>query len=182
MLRRMIGAAMLRREVYEEVEADPAATFQALSVVVLVALATGIGFLGLDGGAVSRLIIGTAMSVAVWAVWALMAYLVGVTILRTPETKADWGQLARAMGFAQSPGILRIFVFVPGLGPVIFQLTLIWQLVAVVVAIRQALDYDSPLRAAGVAILSYLPILVLTGIIASKFFPESGVGPGSADG
>ena len=96
MLRRMIGAAMLRREVYEEVEADPAATFQALSVVVLVALATGIGFLGLDGGAVSRLIIGTAMSVAVWAVWALMAYLVGVSILRTPElrqTGASWPAL-----------------------------------------------------------------------------------------
>ena len=173
MLRRMIGAAMFRREVYEEVEADAGATFQALSVVVLVALATGIGFIGSDGGTVSRLIIGTAVSVAVWAVWALMAYLVGTSILGTPSTKADWGQLARAMGFAQSPGMLRVFMFVPVLGPVIFQVTVIWQLVAVVVAIRQALDYDSTWRAAGVAILSYLPILVLIAIISGAFISGS---------
>ena len=46
MIRRMIGAARLKSEIYEEVEADKSATRQAMLVVVIVALATGIGNLG----------------------------------------------------------------------------------------------------------------------------------------
>ena len=42
----MIGAAMLRPQTFEEVEHDPATTIQAAMVVVIVAIATGIGRLG----------------------------------------------------------------------------------------------------------------------------------------
>ena len=98
----MIGAAKLRRETYEEVEADRSATLQALSVVILVALATGIGSLGLGG--LSGLTRGILVGIVGWAFLAWVTYFVGTTIFRTPQTQADWGQLARTLGYAQSPG------------------------------------------------------------------------------
>ena len=159
----MIGAARLRPETYEEVEADRSATRQALLVVVLVALATGIGNLG--SGSIIGLLVGIVTALVGWALWAWITYFVGTTIFRTPETQANWGQLARTLGFAQSPGVLKVFVVVPGIGPVVFAVVSIWQLMAMVIAIRQALDYTSTLRAIGVAVIGFIGYAVLTSVV-----------------
>ena len=163
MIQRMIGAAKLRTETYEEVEADNSATLQAMSVVFLVALAAGIGNLG--SGSVIAFVVGIVAALAGWAIWAWITYLVGTSILRTPDTDANWGQLARTLGFAQSPGVLKVFAIVPVVGPVVFGIVSIWQLMAVVVAIRQALDYTSTMRAIGVAVIGFIGYAVLTGIL-----------------
>ena len=85
----MIGASKLDPAVYEEVEADSSATRQAMAVVVLVALATGIGMFG-TGGLVG-LLVGIPVSICLWALWALITYLVGTTIFKTSETEATGG-------------------------------------------------------------------------------------------
>jgi hypothetical protein len=162
----MVGAALLRVQTYEEVESDRSATWQALAVVVLVAIATGVG--ASTSGGVSRIIVGVVGALIVWALWALITYVVGTTLFRTPETKADWGELARTLGFAQSPGVLKAFGAIPAIGPVIFFAVAIWQLAAMVTAIRQALDYTSTLRAVGVAVVGFIPsvlLLILIGIM-----------------
>ena len=159
----MIGAAMLRTETYEEVEADRSGTPQAMVVVLLVALATGIGNLG--SGTVLGLVVGIVAAIAGWGLWAWITYFVGTTIFKTPETQANWGQLARTLGYAQSPGLLKIFVVIPAIGPLVFAIASIWQLVAMVIAIRQALDYTSTLRAIGVAIVGFIAYAALTGLI-----------------
>lgn len=163
----MLGAAKLRVETFEEVEADSSATLQALSVVLIVALATGIGTY-VSGGAWGFLT-GVITAVIGWVVWAAITYFIGTTILRTPETEANWGQLARTLGFAQSPGVLKVFGFVPGIGQIVFALASIWQLVAMVTAIRQALDYTSTWRAIGVAVIGFIPYIVVTVVIARLF-------------
>ena len=159
----MIGAAKLRTDTYEEVEADRSATIQAMSVVLLVALATGIG--GLGAGGIPGLVGGVIAALVGWAIWAWITYLIGTTILRTPETDANWGQLARTLGYAQSPGVLKVFAVIPAIGPVVFAVVSIWQLVAMVIAIRQALDYTSTFRAIGVAIVGFIAYAVVLGII-----------------
>ena len=105
MVNRMIGASRLDAHIFEEVEADTSATRQALSVVFLVALATGIASIGSDG--LLGLLVGVVVAVAGWAIWAWIVYFIGTKILPEHETHADWGQLARSLGFAQSPGVLR---------------------------------------------------------------------------
>ena len=167
MIQRMIGAAQLRTETFEEVEADNSATVQAVTVVLIVALATGIGNLG-SGGALG-LVLGIVVAIAGWALWAWITYLVGTTLLKTPETHANWGQLARTLGFAQSPGVLKVFGVIPFFGPVVFAVVSIWQLVAMVIAIRQALDYTSTLRAVGVALIGFIAYIVLTAIVFALF-------------
>ena len=163
MINRMLGAAKLDTSVYEEVEADSSATTQAMAVVVVVALATGIGMF--RTGCLSGLIIGIPVSIGLWALWAWITYLIGTTIFKTAETEANWGQLARTLGFAQSPGVVKVFGFIPGIGILIFSIASIWQLVAMVIAIRQALEFTSTWRAVGVAIVGFIPYSLVTVLI-----------------
>ena len=160
MIRKMLAAARLDPNLYEEVEADPRTTLQAMAVVVIVALATGIGALGSGGGGLNFMA-GILFGVLIWAIWAFMSFIIGTTILRTPETEATWGQLARTTGFAQAPGVLRVLGFIPVVGPAIFFATSWWQLAAMVVAVRQALDYRSTWRALGVVVLGWLAITLI---------------------
>jgi len=140
----MVGAAKLKVSTYEEVEADSTATVQAMGVVLLSAAAAGIGEIGYGGRGV---IIGCAAALIGWLVWAFLTWLIGTKFLDEPETNADIGQMMRTIGFAASPGILRAFGWIPLLGTVIEIIAWFWMLVAMVVAVRQALDYKSTGRA-----------------------------------
>ena len=163
MFERMILAATFNTEVYEEVEADRSATVQAMLVVVMVAVASGIGTLG-AGGPVG-FVLGLVYGVISWALWALITYVIGTTLFRTPETSADWGELARTTGFAQSPGILRVLGFVPVVGGFIFYATYLWQLATMVIAVRQALDYRSTWRALGVVVVGFIVLVVIQSLL-----------------
>ena len=163
---RMIGAARLDSNTYEDVEQDSGAMVQALLVVVAVAIFTGVGqVLRDDENIVSAVLFGAARGVGLWAIWALVAWMIGSTILRTPATHADWGQLARGTGFAQTPGLLSIFVFLPAAGAFIPFVVFIWQLFGMVIALRQTLDYTSAWRAFFVVVLSLIPVGILYVIL-----------------
>ena len=163
MIERMIGAAQLQANTFEDVEADTSATGQAALVVVIVALATGIGTLAIGG--VGGLFLGVIVSLIAWALWAWITFLLGTTLFRTPETQADWGQLARTLAFAQSPGVFKVFGVIPILGPIVVLVVSLWQLAAMVIAIRQALDYTSTWRAVGVAVVGFIPYAILLSLL-----------------
>jgi hypothetical protein len=149
---RMLRAAKLDRTVYEEIENDRTATGQALGVVVLVSVATGVGLMaGLSG-----IVVGLVAGVVAWALWAALIYWIGAKMLPEPETRADWGQVARTVGFASAPGVLRVFGVVPVVGELVFIVTGLWMLAATVIAVRQALDYRSMPRAVGVCFVGWV--------------------------
>ena len=160
----MIAAARLDPHLYEEVEADTSATGQAIMVVVLVGLATGIGALA-GSGSFLTLVAAIALNIFTWGLLAYMTYVIGTRILPTPETDATFGQLARTTGFAQSPGVLRIFGFIPVFGTIIVIAVAFWQLAALVIAVRQALDYRSTGRALAVVFLGFIVLSVVNGLI-----------------
>ncbi len=168
MLSRMLGAALLRAETYEDVERDRGATIQALLVVIIVTIVSVVGGLlsgGEDVEVIRALVVGIVRGVVTWAVWALVALFVGIKLLKTRETEADWGQLARTTGFAQTPGILSILVFIPVVGVLIALVAFFWAFVAMVIAIRQALDYTSTWRAFFVILIAFIPVIIINAII-----------------
>jgi hypothetical protein len=156
---RMLRAAKLDAELYEEVEADREATGQAMIVVILAALAAGIGTLG--SGGVSGLVTGTVVSLISWVVWAFLTYFIGTRLLPESQTSADYGELLRTIGFASAPGLIRVLGIVPYLGAPLFLIAGVWMLVAMVIAVRQALDYTSTLRAVGVCLIGWLAQVVI---------------------
>lgn len=150
---RMIGAARLDVTTYEEVEADRSATGQALGVVVLASIASGIGGLLMGLGSLSLLIQLVLGALLGWALWAFLVWLVGTKLLPEPGTRADWGEVARTTGFAQSPGMLMILGFVPVVGWLVMLVVSVWLIVTMVVAVRQALDYTETWRAVVVVVI-----------------------------
>ena len=137
---RMVGAAKLNAATYEEVEADKGATKQALVVVLLAAVAAGVGEITEGGEAVIGALLGAFIG---WVIWAFLTWLIGTKFLPGPQTQADVGQLLRTIGFAATPGLFRAFGWIPILGPVILIAAWVWMLATTVVAVRQALDYTS---------------------------------------
>jgi hypothetical protein len=159
---RIIRAAKLDVTLYEEVEADRGALGQSMGVVVLSSVAAGLASLSRAG--FGGILIGTITALIGWYVWAYITYFIGTKLLAEPQTKADPGQLLRTIGFSSSPGLIRVLGIIPGLRWIIFLIGGIWMLVAMVIAVRQALDYQSTARALGVCIIGWIiqaAILVL---------------------
>ncbi|MDH3957695.1 MAG: hypothetical protein OET81_13460 [Desulfobacteraceae bacterium] len=167
---RIVRAAKLDINLYEEVEADKGAMGQAIGVVVLSSIAAGIGSIGTIG--VKGIIIGAITALIAWYVWAYMTYFIGAKILPKTQTKADHGELLRTIGFSSSPGLIRVLAIIPGISGIIFAVASIWMLTAMVIAVRQALDYQSTLRAVGVCIIGW----VIQAIILMILFAALGGG------
>ncbi len=164
---RMIRAAKLDVNLYEEVEADPKVMGQAMTVVVLSAVAAGIGAAGRTS--LVGLILISIVALASWYIWAYLTYFIGTRLLPEPQTHADHGELLRTLGFAASPGLIRVAGFIPVLGPLVMLASAIWMLVATVIAVRQALDYSSTGRAVGVCIIGWIVQLVIFAILGRLF-------------
>ncbi len=170
---RVIGAAKLDVRIYEEVEADKGALGQAMSVVVLQSIAAGIGAIGREG--LPGLIGGIIGGLIGWFLWAFVIYLIGTKVLPEPQTRSDMGELLRTIGFASAPGLLLVLGAIPGILGALISLGIgIWMLVAMVVAVRQALDFKSTGRAVGVCLLGWLAyvfvvvaLAILFGVLAS---------------
>ena len=165
MIRRMLGAARLSGATYEEVKEDRGATLQALLVVIIVSIATVVGqvlaWADTASDVISVLgtsvIIGMIKGVVSWALWALFTWIIGTTILRSRETEADWGQLARGTGFAQTPGVLNVLSPIQAFSLIAF----FWTFAAMVVAVHQCLDYDSIWRPFFLILLAAIPVFIL---------------------
>jgi len=157
---RVIRAAKLDPNLYEEVEADKTAMGQAMGVVVLSSVAAGIGMIALYG--VVGVITVTIGALIGWFVWAGLTYLIGTKLLPEPQTRSDLGELLRTIGFSSSPGLIRVLGIIPVLKGIVFFAASIWMLVAMVIAVRQALDYTSTRRAVLVCFIGWIiQVLIL---------------------
>ncbi|HHP7235104.1 MAG TPA: YIP1 family protein [Desulfobacterales bacterium] len=166
---RMLRAARLDVTLYEEVEADRGAMRQAMGTVVLASLAAGIGSvqqLGFGG-----ILMGTLLALLSWYIWAFLTYWIGTRLLPEPQTQANYGELLRTIGFSSAPGILRILGGIPGLGTLVFFVAGVWMLVAMIIAVRQALDYRSTWRAVGVCLIGWV---VQAVVLAALMFLAGG--------
>jgi hypothetical protein len=149
---RYFGALRLDARTFEDVETDPTAITPALAVVVLSSLAIG---LAMRAG-VNGLVVGVLASIFTWYVWAFLTWWIGTRLLPTPGTRATQGELLRTLGFASAPGIVHLVGVVPRLHGLAIAVAAVWTLAAAIVAVRQALDYESTWRAAAVVGIGWL--------------------------
>jgi len=163
----MILAAKLDTHLYEEVEADRNATRDAMLVVLISSLAAGIG--GISRGGFLGLIVGLLAALVGWVIWAALIYFIGTRLLPEPQTRADVGELLRTIGFAMSPGVIRVLAIVPFLGWIVNLVATIWMISAMIIAVRQALDYTSTLRAAAVCLIGFVAYFVFAMVISGVF-------------
>ena len=150
-LNRIYRAIKIDPDLYEEVEHDKSATYQAASVVILSSLAAGVGAIHLGA---SNFLLGPALSLINWFIWAFFVFIIGTKLFPDKQTKSNVGEVLRTIGFASAPGIIRVFGITPELMGVTFIGAQFWMLACMVVAVRQALDYKSLWKAFGIVFLS----------------------------
>ena len=151
---RVTGVLALRASVFEDIEADTHANAQAFGVVVLASLAAGLGG-GLGGGALgmARETIGAVVG---WVMWAGVTYVLGARLMPERDTHTDMGELLRVIGYSYAPSFFALFAAVPLVGYGIRVAVDFWLLATTVLAVRQALDYKSTLRAFAVVLIGWL--------------------------
>ena len=170
---RMIGAALLDRGMYETIEHDTRANLQALAVVLMSSMAAGIGATGVYGARAVTFAIFSGIALATWLAWAMLMFHLGTRVLPDVDTDTDLGQLLRTIGFAASPGLLQVLASLPPLAIPVFAGTAVWMIAAMVVAVRQALDYRSIWRAVAVCCLAAALSLALAVVGGFLFGPAA---------
>ncbi len=173
LISRTVRAAKLDVHLYEEVEADRSAMRQAMIVVILSGIAAGIGSIS-RGGALG-VAMGTVMGLAGWYIWALIIYFIGTKVLPESQTKSNVGELLRTIGFASAPGLIRVFGILPGVEKLVFPVATVWMLVAMIIAVKQALDYKGMVRAVIVCLIGlFVQIAILLTIFSFfKVLPKA---------
>jgi hypothetical protein len=170
-LYRMLGAALLDASMYEGLEADRRATPQAFATVALVCLAAGFGLAEWRGSGFGALALVAAIAFVAWLAWAMLMFQLGTRVLPGPETHADLGELLRTLGFATSPGFLLALAAVPAVSRPAMVAAFIWMFLAMVIAVRHALDYPNVGRALVVCGLGAALAVALALLIGLYFGP-----------
>jgi len=171
LVQRLIGAAALDAAIYEEVEGDASALPQAFAIVIASSLAAGIGARGLTTVTVSGVLLYSAIALVSWAAWALITFEIGARLMPEPQTRVDVGQLLRTIGFAATPGLLRILGIMPAVAWPVFVVTSVWMLLAMIVAVRQALDYRTTRAAVAVCALGWVLAIAIALVLGVVFGP-----------
>ena len=153
-LARIIRAAKLESRLYKEVETDKDATSQALVVVLLSSLAASIG--ASTHTSLGGLVMAGFVALLAWYVWTFLTYIIGAKLFPVSQTSVSHREIWRTLGFASAPGVLRVVGAISGLTGLAFLVAAVWMLMAAVIAVRQALDYTSTIRAASVCMPGWL--------------------------
>ena len=145
---------MANSATFEEIEADPSAMGQAVTVILIAGFAALIGNLfrhGIGYGFLSMIIY-----LVGFAVWALVVMVVGTKLMPEPSTKADFAETFRTIAFSASPGVFNVLAIIPFLGVLISFAISIWSLIIMVIAVRSVLDYSNTGRAAIVVLIGFV--------------------------
>ena len=156
---RVKGVLVLDARTFEEIEADRSANMQALLVVVAASVAAGVGAsVQLGPLGILRETVGALVG---WVMWAGVTWLIGAKLLPESQTRTDMGELLRVIGYAYAPNLFALFAFVPVLGLAVRTVIAFWLLAATVIAVRQALDYRSTLRATAVVFIGWIIFVLI---------------------
>jgi hypothetical protein len=164
---RVVGAMRLDANTFEEIERDPTAMGQAAGIIALAAVSTGIGWVWYGG--ISGIVTKVIISLIGYAVWAALVWLIGTKVMPDPGTKADFAEAFRVIGFAASPGILGIVTIIPILGWLLMILIWLWQLAAMVIAVKAVLDYDTVGKAIIVVVIGFFVNMCVTALLGMLF-------------
>lgn len=150
---RFLGALALDSTIYENVEADRRSAMQSVVVVMAVCAAGGVGAIGFGLLGLAGFVSGAILSLGFWLMWAAIVAVLGTTALAEPQTKSNLPELLRVLGFSAAPGVFIALAAMPAAAPIVVSVVAAWMIAAAVVAVRQALDYDSTARAIAVCLI-----------------------------
>jgi Yip1 domain len=165
---RAIGALKLDANTFEDIERDPTAISQAVGIIALAALASGLANVWYGG--LSGIVLGVVTALIGYSLWAVVVWLVGTKLMPDPATKADFPETFRVIAFAATPGIFMIVTIIPLLGWallfLLWPIVWLWTMAIMVIAVRQVLDYTETFKAVIVVVIGFVAYMVFWGTVA----------------
>ncbi len=167
---RLIGALKLQPSTYEEVENDATATSQAATIVVAAAVSRGLvgliwlSAIGFSAG-IMGFVLGIVFALIGWGIGSWVLLMVGTKLMPGKNTQADLGQMLRVAGFAQAPGLFGILGVIPILGLLLGVALAVWGLIAMVIGVKQALDYDDTMKAVIVCVIAWVIMWIVMALV-----------------
>jgi hypothetical protein len=160
---RILGAMKLDPHTFEDIERDPTAMGQAFGVIALAAVSLGIGNVWYGG--ITGIVVSVFTSLIGYGFWALVVWLVGTKLMPDPATKAEFPEAFRVIAFAAAPGVLGVITIIPLLGWLLMVLLWLWSIAAMVIAVKQVLDYTDTFKAVIVVIIGFVAYLAVWGTL-----------------
>ena len=137
---------------------------QSFLLVLLVSITAGIGAWGFEGLAIIKL---PFIGIISWTVEAILTFVIGRFVLPMPGTGLTPPSVARAITYAQAPGLLIILVVIPGIRSAVLATSIAWQLVATTAAFKHSFAWSLRRAIAGVTVGAPLFALVMWGTIST---------------
>jgi hypothetical protein len=174
MIDRIMRAIRLDWTVFREIAEDQNAMTEAAIIVLVVTFLSGVGtFIGSliadigFGGALlgflsTWLISGVLLG---WIGWAILTFFVGTTFF---QGRSDIPEMMRVLGYANAPNLLGIFGFIPCVGWLISLAGWVLSLIAGVIAVREAMEFDTT-KAIITVVIAWVIQIVISLIIGSIF-------------
>lgn len=170
---RMVGAMQADVKTFQELEADPSAIGQAVTVIVIAGVASLIGNIFRSGVFIGMMSL--IISLAGYALWSLLVVLIGTKLMPEPATKADFNEAFRVIGFTAAPGVFNVLAIVPFLGPLISFVISLWIIVIGVIAVREVLDYSNTGRAIVVCLIAMVAVWIVTLFVLTPLLLGSAI-------
>jgi len=182
MLGRAIRAAKLDVTLYQEVEHDNSLNQEALMVVIIASSLAALGALigGIFTGftaAVFAMIWTVIWGVAGYYIWSYLTWFIGTRLF---DGTAEPGELLRTIGYATAPRALGVLVFIPCIGWLVVFLAGIWSLICGVIAVREALNFDTS-KAIITVVIGWVVVFVV-GTLVAGILGFGAVGIGALNG
>jgi hypothetical protein len=179
MVERIVRAIKLDFTVFREVAEDQNATTEAAIIVFVVtflsAIGTGLGVLIAQAG-FGRAVLGFFSEWLLsgiligWIGWAILTYFVGTVLF---QGKTEIPEMLRVLGYASAPKLLGLLGFIPCVGWLFSLAGWILSLIAGVIAVREAMEFDT-----GRAVITVLISWVIALLISLAIGALLGIGMG----
>ena len=151
-----MGALALDAGAFEDIERDRRADMQSVLVVLSVSAAAGLAAIGLGLAGPAGFVAGAIVMLGAWVLWVAAIAAIGTVTLAEPQTRSDVHELLRVLGYAAAPGLFLALAVMRAAAPIVLAIVAVWMIAAAVLAVRQALDYRSTVRAAAVCVIAWL--------------------------
>ena len=165
-VQRFFGALALDPATFEQIEADRRAITQSAAVVAITCAAAGFAAKGLFDVGLAGFITSAVVMLCGWLVWVSTVSFVGTQLVPEPQTESSVGELLRVMGFAAAPGAFIALAAMPQTAPLVLTVVALWMASASVLAVRQAMDYHSTVRAMVASLAGWALAIIVIATVA----------------
>lgn len=165
-INRIFRVMKMDASLFDELAEQPDLISQSVLVVILYALASGIGAMGKLG--IPGIAVGSIGSLINWVIWVYIIYS-AARIWGSTRKAISPGEFMRAVGFASAPGMIRVLGIISSLRVLSDITAIIWMTVGMASAVKKIFGYSSYWKSFGLCCAGWFMMMFAAYILTFAF-------------